>query len=275
MLRQNSIQLVQVSVLVVANEDIRKLLPRMALNNYKTVFRADYKPNLNYYSRMFDTAAQLTGYKDWVTTGLAITLQDFDERTSFTLAHNFLAYVRDVCPREDLGDDAKRVAEIVEKVPKQLDIGKFQRLGFRCWFLYPVEMNFEQLVFVVADKFLLQNKEIKEGICPAPTDAAYAVHFTEGSLKVVLRVGPMKREEVDVQFQPDRNSNFAVKERALPSEELFSNLPKASLLIDIDASQTEVQSNLLRKFLDDAQALQVKLSKNIVQYVFGLRAKGK
>jgi hypothetical protein len=85
----------------------------------------------------------------------------------------------------------------------------------------------------------------------------------------------MKREEVDNQFLPDRNSNFAVKERALPSEELFSNIPEVSFLIDIDASQTDVKLNGLVKFLAEAQALQVKLSKNIVQYVFGVRAKGK
>jgi hypothetical protein len=206
---------------------------------------------------------------------MAITLQDFDTRTSFSLAHNFLAYVRDMHPRENLEHDAKRIAEIAEKVPPHLDIDSFQRLGFRCWFLLPVEMNFAQLVFVVADKFLVQNKEIKETICRSPTDTAYAVHFVEGDLKVVLRTGPMKREEIDNQFQPDRNSNFAVKERALPSEELFSNVPETSFLIDIDASQANVKRDGLAKFLTEAQALQVNLSKNIVQYVFGIRAKGK
>jgi hypothetical protein len=245
------------------------------LTNYKTVFRADFKPKLSFYPQLFDTASQLTGYKDWITTGMAITLQDFDTRTSFSLAHNFLAYVRDMYPKENLENDAKRIAEIAEKVPARLGIDNFQRLGFRCWFLLPVEMNFTQLVFVVAEKFLVQNKEIKESICHAPTDAAYAVHFNEGDLKVALRAGPMKREEVDNQFQPDRNSNFAVKERALPSEELFGSIPEASFLIDIDASQMDVKRDGLVKFLAEAQALQVKLSKNIVQYAFGVRTKGK
>jgi hypothetical protein len=66
-----------------------------------------------------------------------------------------------------------------------------------------------------------------------------------------------------------------VKERVLPSDELFRNVPTVSLLIDIDVSQNETKIGGLDKFLTEAQALQAKLSKNIIQYVFGLPAKGK
>ncbi len=246
-----------------------------AVTNYKTVFRADYKPALSFYQKLFPIASELSGYKDWITTGLAITLQDFDERCSVSLAHNFFVYVRDMKPQHDAKFDITRMDAIVNKVPVQLDLDKFQRLGLRCWFLQPVKMKFEQLVFVVNDKFLLQSKDIKEGICSSPTDVAYTVHFDEGRLKVKLRVGPMKKDEVEMQFQPDRNSNFAVKERTLPSEELFADIPDVALLMDIDISQDEIKRDGIKGFLGDSLALQSKLSENIVKYVLGLPAKGK
>jgi hypothetical protein len=149
-----------------------------------------------FYPKMFALASEISGYKDWLTTGLAVTLQDFDERTSFTLAHSFFAYSRDMNPKEGPEPDAKRIAEIVQKIPPPLELDRFERLGLRCWFLYPVEMKFDQLVYVVGDKFLVQSKEIKEGICPSPTDVAYHVHFNDGDLKVKLRAGPIVRDEL-------------------------------------------------------------------------------
>ena len=245
------------------------------MRNYKTIFRADYKPNLGFYDRLFQIASELPGYKDWMTTGLAVTLQDFDDRCSFSLAHNFFVYMRDMKAQGDQKFDDGRIREIVDTVPGRLKLDKFQRLGLRCWFLCPAKMKFEELVFVANEKFLLRTKEISEAISPSPTDVAYAVHFNEGKLKVVLRAGPMRREEVEVQFIPDRNTNFAVKERALPSEELFGDLPEVGLLIDIDASQGDVEAKDLGKFLADADALQAKLSENIVKYVFGLPGRAK
>ena len=247
----------------------------MPTANYKTIFRADYKPDLGFYDKLFQVASELPNYKDWITTGLAVTLQNFEDRCSFSLALNFFAYVRDMKPQDDQKFDGDRIKEIVDRVPARLKLTQFQRLGLRCWFLCPVKMKFEELVFVANEKFLLRTKDIKDAISPSPTDVSYAVHFNEGKLKVVLRAGPMRREEVEAQFLPDRNTNFAVKERALPSEEFFGDLPEVGLLIDIDASQNDVEAGDLGKFLADAHALQAKLSDNIVKYVLGLAAKRK
>jgi hypothetical protein len=245
------------------------------VTNYKTIFRADFKPDLGFYDKLFQMASELPGYKDWVTTGLAVTLQDFDERCSFSLAHNFFVYVRDMKPQDNSKFDDDRIKEIVDKIPSRLKLTRFQRIGLRSWFLNPVKMKFEELVFVANEKFLVHTKEIREAISSSPTDVAYSIHFDERKLKVALRAGPMKREEVEAQFVPDRNSNFAVKERALPTEELFEDFPAVALLIDIDASQSDVAADDLGKFLTDAQALQAKLSENIVKYVLGLAPKGK
>lgn len=247
----------------------------MPVTNYKTIFRADFKPDLGFYDKLFQVASELPGYKDWATTGLAVTLQDFDERCSFSLAHNFFVYVRDMKPQHSSKFDGDRIKAIVDTVPARLKLTKFQRLGLRSWFLSPVKMKFEELVFIVNEKFLVRTKEIEEAISPSPTDVAYAVHFDEEKLKVALRAGPMRRGEVEAQFVPDRNSNFAVKERALPTEELFEDIPEVALLMDIDASQSDVEVSKLGEFLTDAQALQAKLSENIVKYVLGLAPKGK
>jgi hypothetical protein len=244
------------------------------LVNYKTVFKADFKPQLSFYEKMFPAASLLTGYKDWLTSGVAITLQDLERWSSCSLSHETFAYIRDA-KEETEGQDDRRIREVIQKLPPKLDVKEFKRMGLRSWYLHSVKMTFENLVSLVADKFFLQNKEIREGICPRPSDVAYTVNFMDDGLLVTLRVGPLKREEIEQQFQPNRNMNVPVKKRTLPPEELLADYPETSMLIDIDVSQKDVaQDDLLETYLD-SQRVHAKLSQNVVKYVLGREEKGK
>jgi len=64
----------------------------VALTNYKAFFRTDFKPQLGLYQMMFPAASALSAYDDWIATGLAIRLQNFDVRCILTRAHNFFSY---------------------------------------------------------------------------------------------------------------------------------------------------------------------------------------
>lgn len=131
-------------------------------------------------------------------------------------------------------------------------------------------MTFDELVSIVSQKFLLDTKQIRQGICPKATDVAYAVHFMDNDLRVQLRVGPLRKDEIEQQFAVNRNTNVPPKRRGLPPEELFSELPNVSLLMDVDVSKNDVKRGDLSKTYEDAKAVQSKLSQNIVSYIFGL-----
>lgn len=244
----------------------------MAPVNYKTIFRADYKPSLDFYDKLFPIASKLQGYPDWRTDRLTITLQNFDEQCSFSLAHTNFVYVRDMERERARGQDDKRIEVALGAVQSHLQIQNYERVGLRCWFVQAVAMSFDDLVSLVSEKFFVQSKQIKDGICPQPTDVAYAVHFEDNDLEVRLRAGPLKRDEIELQFQPDRG-NLPLKKRTLPSEELFSEFPEASLLMDIDTSRKKVSSKEISQTYTDAQTLQSKLSQNIARYVFGITEK--
>jgi len=222
---------------------------------------------------MIPIASALKDYPDWRTDRLSITLQNLDVWCSVNLTHNVFVYVRDMKKEIEKGDDNRRINDILTAISSQLKIQECLRAGLRCLFLYPVEMRFDHLVSLVSEKFLIENKAIKEGICPAATDVAYAVIFKDDRFDVRLKVGPMKRDEIEVQFQPDRNTNIPVKSRGLPPEDLFSEFPEVSLLIDIDASLKDPKQNELPQLYANAQEIQSKLSQNIVKYLFGVKEK--
>ena len=247
----------------------------LALTNYKTVFKADYKPHLGFYGKMFPIAATLTGYPDWFTTGLTVTLQNLELWSSFTLTHNAFYYIRDLKKEQSKGQDEERIKAILASVPTKMQTPLYQRIGLRSWYLYAAAMSFENLVSIVSDKFLAQNRQIKQGICPTPSDVAYNVHFLDNSLKVQLRVGPVKREELEVHFQPDRNANLPVAKRGLPAAELFADFPEVSLFIDLDVSKSDVKVADVSNAYGEAQEIHSRLSQNIVKYVFGMMEKGR
>lgn len=221
---------------------------------------------------MFPLASALQNqYPDWQTNGLSVALQDYEARCSFNLTYNSFVYVREMKREHSQSADEARIRPIIESVAPRLERKLYQRVGLRCWFLAPVEMTFEQLVSLLSDKFLVQNEQIAQGICPSPSDLAYTVVFSDNGLRVHLRAGPLRRDEVELHLQPDRN-NLPVKIRNLPTEELFSDFPEVSLLMDIDISKKDVRHDDLSSIYDGAQRIQSKLSQNILRYVFGLKA---
>ena len=240
--------------------------------NYKTVFQANYKPRLDFYSRMYEIAAALPDYPDWMTNGLAITLQNLDDWCSVTLGHSSFMYIREIQKENPKNGDKKRIQKMLDVFTPALQVENMQRVGLRCWFLSPVEMSFDQLVEVISKKFLVDNKEIREGICPETTDVAYAVHFIDNTFKVQLRVGPMRKEEIEMQFVPNRNVNVPVKKRTLPPEELFEEMPDVSLLMDIDVSRTDVKSKDIYAIFEEGLKLHERLADNIAKYVFSVKA---
>jgi hypothetical protein len=241
----------------------------LALIHYKTIFRVDYKPSLDFYDEMHSIASKLTGYPNWQTTGLFVNLRDIEAWTSFHLAHNCFIFARDMKKEGRKGTDDERINEALEVVVPALGKPKYERIGMRCWFLQPVEMGFPELVLLTAERFLAQTKEIREGICPMPTDLAYNVHFHEGDLEVKLRVGPVRRDELEIQSLLDRN-NLPPTKQAIPIGELLSDYPDVGLLIDIDISQANLKPDELKPSYLKANEIHVKLSRNIVKYVFGV-----
>ena len=243
----------------------------VALASHKTIFRVDYKPTLDFYDKLIPMAESFTRYPDWRTDRISITLQNFDVRCSVNLAFNSFWYVRDLKKENSDEEDDQRIREILEKVPTKLDKQKYERVGLRRVYLYPVEMSFENLVSVIRDKLFVQNDEINEGICPQPTDLAYLVDFLQDKLAVKLRVGPVRKEELEQQIQPDRLANLSVKERAFLAEELFAGYRDVSLLMDIDVSKKEPKASELLEVYDASQRVHAKLSKNVVTYVLGIK----
>lgn len=237
------------------------------MNHYKTIFRADYKPLLSFYDKLYSVSQVFKDYPDWWTDRFSVTLQNFEVHCSVQLAHNWYVYAQDAKGESD--EDDNRIREVIEVAASSLGLAEYKRVGFRRIYFYPVSMEFENLVQVVADKLLVQNEQVRRGICPHPDDVAYVVDFGVDSAKIKLRAGPVRGEELERHLQPDRNNNFPVKERFLQANEIYPGL-EVGLLVDLDYGREAVKASEILDFYIAAVAFHEKLTKNIVNYIFGL-----
>lgn len=238
------------------------------MDYYKTIFRADYAPALKFYDKLYALAQGFSDYPDWWTDRLRVVLQNFNRHCSLHLGHNLYVYAQDTKGVQK--DDDPRIRRAVETFSEALEVPEYRRLGFRRMYLYTVDMKFENLVSLVALKLLAQNKEIEAGICPHPEDVAYVVDYTEGPSKIKLRVGPMKKEDLELHMQPDRRNNFAPQEQSMTGLDIYADCPEVSLFVDIDYSRESVVKGQGLQFYEEALAFHVKLTGNVVNYVLGI-----
>lgn len=238
------------------------------MNYYRTIFRLDFRPTLDFYGKVYSLAASIEGYPDWWTDRLSVTLQNFEAHCSLNLAHNSLVYSQDM--KGDPAQDEARIRQALGLATKFLDKTEYKRFGYRRMYLRAVSMNFDSLVSLFADKFLAQNSQIKEGICPDPADVAYVVDFRDGPAEIKLRCGPVRRDELEVHLQPERHNNFAVRHRSLPGSELYEDCPDVGLLVDLDYARRELKQTELTDAYERALSFHGTLVENIDKYVFGL-----
>ncbi len=239
------------------------------MNYYKTIFRADYAATLKFYDKLYSLSQSFQEYPDWWTDRLSVTLQNFDRHCSLHLGHKAYVYAQDTRGKGD--DDDTRIRKAIDVLSEELEIARYGRLGFRRIYLQTVSMNFENLVSLFTRKLLAQNEEITTGICPHPDDAAYVVDFSEDNSSIKLRMGPMKKAELEIHLQPDRRNNFPIREQSLPGTEIYQDVPEVTLLVDVDYAREAVRAAEVLGFYEDGLAFHEKLGTNVVNYLFGIK----
>lgn len=200
---------------------------------YKTIFQIRYKPDLSFYSMMYDTAKAIDGFPDWETNKLTVTLKNFEKRCNITITHSFCAYEQDL---HDDNVEEKNVSTMITALADKLKISKALRVGYRRRYLIPVEMHYDRLVSLLELKLLnpniLEDKEIG-----AIGDLAYVIDLKDAKFKMHLMIGPTNKEEAPrfVQFNRSRHINNDDKlANTAQYVHLMESYPETSVFFDMD-----------------------------------------
>jgi hypothetical protein len=106
------------------------------LRLYKTIFLAQFRPELGYFNQFRMAASRLSGYPQWGTDANSVTLRDYKTRCSGAIATNSIGFSQD---SEDITTTSKRLKEALEVVPRELNVQKLFRIGYRRQYLASFE----------------------------------------------------------------------------------------------------------------------------------------
>jgi uncharacterized protein YqfB (UPF0267 family) len=214
-------------------------------------------------------AMKLGEYEHWQTNRLSVALRDYENRSSFFISYQAFSFEQDSNDKKHAINNINRAIEIL---PNALQVKSYLRLGFRCYYLIPVDMKFESLVSIMGIKTFLQDENFRNIFPYKLQDLMIIQDFKEEDYMCRVTIAPITKAQIPeiIIFNHENHLKPEVKEKeyALIKE----NYPEASVLLDIDFSKSK---NSLPFPLEDAipffEEAQIKIDelvKNLNEYFF-------
>ncbi len=236
----------------------------------KTIFEARYKPNLEFYEKLFRVAKKLDGYPHWQTDRLHVTLFDPEKRCSLTISHMNFSFEQDL----DLNpDQEKYLSEALDELPTELNITEFNRIGFRQKRLAPSSLNFEELNTILSTKLLSPEKHLKAIFPSNVTDHSLRVMAEEDNISFGITVGPINSTEMEQWLQFNREYHVDPKNKEQDYLSVIDSYPTVAVFFDIDVYREEdhIQVNDVLPFIKTARSKIDQMTSKFIDYFFSTK----
>jgi hypothetical protein len=242
---------------------VNKPTPRL----YKTIFLAQFRPQLSYFNQFRPAAGKLNGYPQWRTDSNSITLRDYQSRCSLVITHNSIGFSQD---SDDITTASSRLKEALQVLPNELTIQNFLRLGFRRQYLASFEASFEELVRILGVKLLSQKEALIRLLPSNTTDLLYRVDLKDAENMYHLTVGPLRRQEIPNWIQFEAENHLAPDVRQEQYLSIVASYPDVATLIDIDVFRADstISTSDSVPFIEMGERKTAELARSLNEYLF-------
>lgn len=234
----------------------------------KTIVQVQYHPKLTFYDLLMAAAQSFVDdYPDWETTGLAVSLRNYDRHCSINIRHSGLSYEQDLGAR-DL--EARNVGRMMQELPEALQLDEFTRVGFRQKYLIPTDMLFEDLVTVLDVKFRPQDSRLRGLLPERVTDVGFLIDAEDDSGKYHISIGPVHKKEMPKRLAYNEGQHLRPETRHEEHEQIVKDYPDVAVYADVDFYRAEEELSLetVRAFVDDARVRLETMTQALCQYIF-------
>lgn len=236
----------------------------LALPVKNLVIEWRFTPQLAMYSTMDKIGLHFADdFPDWQRSPLTLELRDKTRWRRFFMSHRRCFF--DVVSPSDTGLSAEfdKAHALFDRTADELDLREIERLGFRQWFAFPCEDEFESLVRRFTGKFHSQDQSLKDLLQAEFVDIGYVVDMkTADGWKYNLRAGPMKKEQW---FSIVPHERQVLKTQS-SFDEYESNFPSQFLYVDIDCYSESLPRSEARTLIDKMRRKSHEIAKNLSQY---------
>jgi hypothetical protein len=199
----------------------------------KAIFQLRFKPELDFCERMVTAAKRLPAYVNWKRSANNVKLLDFRNHCSLNIESSSFAYTQD---SGDVELEKSRIAQAVQELPEALAVKRFDRLGYRRFYLMPIQMPFEALVLVLKGKLFSQDEKLSQILPSKLVDFGFTQILEDAAFKYNLQVSAARKVEIPALLQPNVDDHFQPGEGLDKRiREVFDGYPDVAVFIDIDA----------------------------------------
>jgi hypothetical protein len=239
---------------------------------FKTIFAAQFRPYLNFYSLFRTAAAKVTHYRDWETSFGIVILRDFENRCSVNVQNRTIGFSQD---SGDITNEQTRLAEVTDVLIPELQLTTFLRLGYRRQYLVPLEITFDSLVSILRLKLFSAADQLQQVLPGQVDDLLYRVDCSQGEDKFHIHVGPLRRQEVPKYITFDAESHLAPEVRDDQLRQIMAAYPDVSMLLDIDFYQAapNIHAQAAAEFIAKARRRVDELSRQFHEYLLSQEVK--
>jgi pterin-4a-carbinolamine dehydratase len=239
---------------------------------FKTIFAAQFKPYLNFYSVFRTAAAKLSHYPHWETSFGNITVRNFDTRCSVNIQNLTIGFAQD---SGDITNEQARLTEVIDVLIPELQLATFLRLGYRRQYLVPLDITFESLVSILRLKLLSATDELQQILPGQVDDLLYRIDCSEDDDRFHIHFGPLRRQEVPQYINFNAENHLAPEVRDDQLRQIVAGYPDVSMLLDLDFYQhaAQIPAQAARDFIPKARRRVDELARQFHQYIFSREVK--
>jgi hypothetical protein len=207
----------------------------------KIALEARMKPELQRFALLHRVAAEVSGYPDWHAGFSHVRLINTTAHCSVLIGSHELRYVQD---SGDRTIEQARSSALSERLFRTLQISGFSRMGYRRWYLLPLEMEFREAVDLFYLRYYPEADPIR-GLGHRVRDLLYRVDTTdEGGWHWHITFAPIPRSQTMGLINYDFDAHWPGPETSLARGQIYEGLPEVALYQDLDCYRSEPEMSL-------------------------------
>jgi hypothetical protein len=200
----------------------------------KFVIEVRYKPTLRAYDGMDRVGLALSQeFPDWQRGPLALEIRNKKDHRRLVVTHNKSFF--DCVGPDSEAEDVEIARKSIKTVCDKIDIVKFERFGFRCWFAAAVvaPRDYESFARLIYRKFCTPLSDLRAFSKYTLKDSGYTVDVSRDEWTYGVRVGPMTKDDWFSSVHHERQA-FEMDSDGATFEKYADTLPDVLVFFDVD-----------------------------------------
>ena len=200
----------------------------------------DYEPDIRFFNNVYDIVYKLkSDFPHWWTDRITTVISNDENRESLTLSSKRISF--EAANPNDMSSSINKVPGYIQKCLTDLRCRNLKRIGLKLVSFINLNLKFEEIREQLRPLCLPKNEKLEQITSSEILDIALNFDYKWNNKKVMLRIGPMTKEEgiKNINSLGDISRLFPSPKKSDSIADFFNKIPESFLYFDIDVFMDE------------------------------------